>query len=250
MASVGRFRAARPLHVTALALALTVALMAGCGRERGAPPVADRTGTTAAESHAPAAPPAAGISDLPRTPPPAATRAPEVSAADAALRRVVLFSTDLPPGFHGRPLLDEDTEAAAARSPDPAAFRARAQARGRLVALHCWYEREAIATGSSAVRFTTTGGAHTQMEALHADGPAVIREDALLAPAAALAVGGATAVPAPPLGDEALAWRIAGPTPAAIVAFRRGATVVIVLLSGDGDIDALARALDRRAQDA
>lgn len=255
-------RQARPFVLPVAVLLLTAACR-GDGRERNtaAPPVATPPPAGPVVPTV-ATPGAAAITAVPRTPAPAATQSPDSAAAEAVLRRVVLFPTDLPPGMTAQPPVLEDNDTAAQRTPDPMAFLERARRWGRQAAYHAAFENPSVeppgagvgAVSSSAVRFAGEDGARAQFEALRTGGFGAVRAAALTAPSLSLGPTGADAAQAPPVGDEALAWRLSatatGRLPGATVAFRRRALIAVVVLIGDGDIAALTRVLDTRAVEA
>ncbi len=218
------------------------------------------TATAVATTSGFASPTAAGIAGAPRTAAPAPSPV-DSGGAEALVRRVALLSTDLPPGLTARPPLSEDIEAAARRVADPAGFRERARQWERLAAFHTGFEAASVETtraglqavGSSTVRFAAEDGARAQFDAMRTGGFDAVTAAGLKTPLLAdIAI--AETMTRPDVGDESLAWRIAGGTgasrvPGSAVAFRRGNYVVVVLVYGEGDAASFARTLDTRARE-
>jgi hypothetical protein len=205
----------------------------------------------------PASPSAAGISELPRTPAPATASPADFAAAEASVRRVALFATDLSAELQARPPIAERSDMATPATSD-------AQRWGRQAAYFTVFEAPsgAPAAGgvrlavSSAIRFAAEDGARAQMNVLstvHVNNVSGLSADRLLPPGVTLDPAEWSTAPPPAVGEEALAWRRAGSAgePAGmIVAFRRKAIVVVLLTIGDADTPALARTLDGRAMAA
>lgn len=200
---------------------------------------------------APASPTAARIVALPRTPTPLP---PDHGAVEALLRRVTLYPTDVPRELQAEPPVVEDAAAAAARTPDPIAFLARAQVWGRTLSLRATFAAPSAAepvVTAVTIHFTTPEGAQAQFQRFRTEGLPALLADAGL-DGATVSVDRAQPAAAPPAGEEALRWRWPGADGTSVgagevVAVRRGAFIALVLLSGAGDAGALAQALDGRA---
>lgn len=222
---------------------------------RGAPTAAVSASFTPSPTAAVAAPTPAGISGTPRAPSGTEPAAPSASL-DPILRRVVLFSTDLPPGLSdgvARPLPSTGPSSLDAAADE----RGRARGRGGTVVVTfsaaATQQADVIAIASGATRFATNDGARAQFQAIRDGGQAVIDDDRLVSrPRIGVPPpdGGRTDLAG--VGDEALAWDRAGRSP--LLAFRRGMIVVVLyaqLQSPDAlDTVALARLLDQRASQA
>lgn len=208
-----------------------------------------------------AAPTAAVISGTPQTAVPG-TPAADRGAAEALLRRVTLFGTDVPPSLSVQSDLGvEDTAEVAKRAADPGSFLARAQSQGRVASSRAQYDTPAARGGTPTVRSATVSflgedGARAELAALRSGG---IEADL----ASILGAGGgdplrslrSEPMPAPAVGDEAVAWRLHAtvsdaPQDGLAIAFRRQNLVVMVVVFGSADSIALARSLDMRAMQA
>ena len=93
------------------------------------------------------------------------------------------------------------------------------------------------------------------IELARAVGFDAVTANGLKTPVLTLGVTGAETMTRPDVGDESLAWRIAGGAGTSrvlgsAVAFRRGLYIVVVLLFSEGDVAGLARTLDARAKEA
>lgn len=241
--------AARLLLAAALSLAV-----AATACTRGSSPFTGEAmwpgdGGGPALSRPPASPTAARILALPRTPSPAPTA---TGGAEALLRRVTLYPTDVPAELVGQPPELEDAGTAAARAPDPAAFQERARAWGRTLSLRTVFAATP-ATGRSVtvvtIHFASPDGARAQFHRFEAEGTGAVRADAGLDDRTLPGERAQAAAP-PAAGEEALRWRWAAadtePAGEAVV-LRRGAFVAVVVVTGGGDAAALAQVVDGRA---
>lgn len=235
---------------------LVLLLLSACSRgdsnnaRRSTAPAASVTVVAAT----PAAPPAAGIATVPRTPAPVATRPPDVAAAESTLRRVALFATDLPPTLVARPPVLVTRETA----PQPSDARRF----GLLATLTAVFEAAGddgrsgmVAAGSGAARYEAVVGAQAEVNALRIGGFRALQAEQLYPGGLAPEVTASEPEPPPAVGEEALAWRLIATTggesvPGSAIVLRRGAIVVVVVVFGAGDVTALARTLDARARDA
>jgi hypothetical protein len=204
------------------------------------------------------APTAAGITGTPRTAPAGTTAPVDASSAEAMLRRIVLFGTDLPPGYTETPATVEGPEAVAQRAADPSAFLKNAAAWSWIASSRSAFETSGNSANarfvrSAAIRCSGTEGATAMLAALQSDGiePALA---AIRAPGADPTFARLTArpLPPPPVGDEARAWTLfsegsSGAPAGTLIAFRRGAVVGLIATIGGPDMPALAQALDGRA---
>jgi hypothetical protein len=251
----------RPLSRALLTLAACLAL-ASCSDDKQAQPTAPPPSPPVASPTSIAGTPtAAGISGTPQTSVSTPAQPPDAAAAEAFLRRVTLFGTDVPPTMTGGQVTVENTDAVAPRAADPAMFAARARGWSRIASSRVAFEGSSDAAGprfvrGGAIRFATEDGARAQMAALR-DGQV---DDALATvrlPAGEVPLARVMSDPiAPPaVGDEALAWRLrvegSGGAPAGVLTvFRRQSAVGIVVLIGADDPAPLLRALDMRAAEA
>ena len=251
-------------------IGLLLLLLAACSRNESSDRARDVTArpgpltSPTAEATAPVATPAAaGITAVPRTPAAAAAPAGDAAAAEAVLRRVTLFATDLPPGMTGQGPIAENNETAAARAPDPTAFRETAARWGRRGAVLTAFAEPMGASPSGRGRSVRSGaalfageeGARAQLDAFRSGGfPAVLSSGLAGAPGYPATGTPQALAAAPAVGDEALAWLLqpeGGGAPSVAVAFRRRAIVGVVIAAGsDLDAVALARQLDTRAAEA
>lgn len=248
---------------------LIALLLASCGGNNGSrasrsPSPQPSVTATSAISGA-ASPTAAGIAGTPRV----AAATPAASsggAAEAALRRVAIFATDLPPRMSSLPPVMEGVDATAQRVPDPAGFRDRAAQHGRVATYFTAFGAMPPAgttpapdvpraAASGAAWYTSATGAQAEFDALRSGGMDAVRTAGLIPPMVPVDITAANPGPSPSVGDEALAWNVtatqgADQTSGTLIAFRRGKIIVTVLLLGEGDAAALAQRLDTRAKDA
>ncbi len=250
----------RPLRALACIAALTLAACgSGGSTKKTATPSPTPPPAASAVPGGPGTPPAAGIAGTPLAPSITATQ-PAGRGAEAALRRIALFSTDFPPGMMAKPPLMEAPDTTEARVPNPQTFRQRAGQWNRIATFYTGFTASESsppaagprAAGSSAAWFADEAGARSQFDALRAGGLSAVQEAGLLTLLVPLDNPSANTASTPSgVGDEALAWSIsAGQTSGAMIAFRQGQVVGTVVVLGTNEATALAERLATRAKDA
>lgn len=247
---------------TLLAVAACLVLASCSGDKKDQPPSASSASPPISSPTTVAGTPtAAGISGTPQTAVSTPAQPPDAAAAEAFLRRVTLFGTDVPPSMTGGQVTVESIDAVAPRAADPAMFTARARQWNRIASSRVAFQGGADSVGPAfvrggAIRFATEDGARAQMAALQNgqvdDALATVR---LPSSDATLAQLTADPIASPTAGDESLAWRLradgpSGTSAGVLAVFRRQSAVGIVVVIGWDDPAPFLRALDMRAADA